>query len=83
MTRPLSPLTDLSDDEDGETARLKMQIKERDAEIKKMKRELSKTKAQAVREGASPDASGRVALPEISLCVYILIEVIFSPTLWN
>lgn len=64
FARSFSPLTDLSDDEDDETTRLKMQIKERDEEIQNMKRELLKARLHASREGAGP-----TSVPQTSLCV--------------
>ena len=56
IRRPSSPLTDLSDDDDDETAELKEKLKERDQAIENMRRELDLVRNGISREENQGDA---------------------------
>jgi hypothetical protein len=63
--RPSSPLTDLSDEDDGRTAELKEKLKERDEAIENMRRELSSMRNGVSREEIQ--AGGRSDTPGTTL----------------
>jgi len=62
IRRPSSPLTDLSDGDDDQTAELKEKLQERDQAIDKMRRELSLMRNEISREEIN-EAAGRSGTP--------------------
>lgn len=62
IRRPSSPLTDLSDGDDDQTAELKEKLQERDQAIDKMRRELSLMRNEISREEIN-EAAGRSDTP--------------------
>ena len=62
IRRPSSPLTDLSDEDEDQTAELKEKLKERDQAIRNMRRELALMKNEISREGNQ--AASRSSTPK-------------------
>jgi hypothetical protein len=70
LLRAGSPLTDLEEeDDDDEIAGLKSKLKQKEAEITRICRELEETKAQTQLNGPRATNSARFPTPETTLCV--------------
>jgi hypothetical protein len=65
IRRPSSPLTDLSDEDEGQTAELKANLKERDQAIENMRRELALR--SEISRGEENQAAGRSNIPDNTL----------------
>lgn len=65
LRRPSSPLTDLSDEDEDQTAELKKKLKERDQAIENMRRELALR--SGISRGEENQAAGRSNTPDNTL----------------